>query len=56
VELGFSLGEIEARLNELVKRFTQPLFEVFDFFRLGDGIYAEIIDGFVNQVRPGRGT
>jgi hypothetical protein len=52
----FSLGEIDTRLIELVKRFTQPLYEVFDFFRLGDGIYQEIVDRFVNEVRAGRGT
>jgi hypothetical protein len=50
------LGEIDTRLIELVKRFTQPLYEVFDFFRLGDGIYQEIVDRFVNEVRAGRGT
>ena len=47
VSLGFALGEIDAALTDLVRRVTGPLFELFDFFRLGAEVHDDIVDRFV---------
>ncbi len=31
----------------MVKGLVAPLFEVFDFFQLGDEVYADIVNRFV---------
>lgn len=43
------LSEIEADLTSLVKRFTDPLFAVFEFFQLSDQILDQIVDRFVKE-------
>lgn len=45
--LEFVLGELDAGLTDLVRRVTVPLFEMFDFFRLADDVYDDIVDRFV---------
>jgi hypothetical protein len=42
-----SLQEIESRLVALVKELVAPLLVLFDFFEIGDAIYEEIVNGFV---------
>lgn len=43
----FALGDLDADLTDLVKKVTAPLFEMFDFFALGDDVYQDIVDRFV---------
>ncbi len=43
----FPLGSVGERLVEIVKELTAPLFELFDFFQLGDEVYEEIVNRFV---------
>jgi hypothetical protein len=43
----FRLGEIDTRLVELVRSFCEPLFVLFDFFRVDDSVYGEIVTAFV---------
>jgi hypothetical protein len=45
------LSRIESDLTDVVKVFTRPLFELFDFFELNDSVLSEIVDGFVADVR-----
>jgi hypothetical protein len=42
-----TVEELEGNLVGVVKSVTQPLFMLFDFFELGDGILEEIVEGFV---------
>lgn len=46
-EISAPLSQIESNLVELVKKFTQPLFVVFDFFEVEDKVYEDIINKFV---------
>ncbi len=41
------LGSIESQLVENVKKFTAPLFSLFDFFELSDSVYEDIVNKFV---------
>ena len=43
-----SLQEVEASLTEFVKQLTAPMFALFDFFELGDSIYQQIVEDFVD--------
>lgn len=43
-----SLQEVEGNLVEVVKQLTAPMFGLFDFFELGDSVYREIVDAFVD--------
>jgi len=47
-EVHITVGEIEVRLVELVKELVAPLFLMFDFFELNDGLYEQIVNDFVN--------
>jgi hypothetical protein len=47
----FALSEVESRLVELVKAFTVPLFELFEFCEFSDAVYDQIVNGFVKKVR-----
>jgi CobQ/CobB/MinD/ParA nucleotide binding domain len=38
------LGRIEGDLLKLVKRFTEPLFEIFDFHHVDDSVYEPLIE------------
>ena len=42
-----TLEELENDLVGAVKKITEPLFMLFDFFQLQDGILEEIVEGFV---------
>jgi hypothetical protein len=46
-EVQSSLNGVQTNLTGLVKQITAPLFVLFDFFQLADGIYEEIVDAFV---------
>jgi len=46
-EIHVPLVGLESDLVTHVKEFTKPLFMLFDFFELADGIYTEIIGNFV---------
>jgi hypothetical protein len=51
-ELSATLAELEDDLVSYVKRVCDPLFMVFDFFELSEGVYRDLVDGFVaGQVR-----
>jgi hypothetical protein len=43
----FRLGEIDARLVDLVIDVLAPVFELFDFFMLSRDVYEEIVNAFV---------
>ena len=43
-----SLQEVEARLTEVVKQLTAPMFALFDFFELHDSIYQQIVEAYVD--------
>jgi hypothetical protein len=43
----FALGDLDRDLTVLVKTVLAPLFELFDFFQLGDDVYEDIVDRFV---------
>jgi hypothetical protein len=45
------LLRIESDLTDLVNAFVKPLFELFDFFEISDKVLADIVDGFVAQVK-----
>ncbi len=45
-EVTGTLDEIEAHLLERVKDLIAPTFTLFDFFALGDPVYAEIVNNF----------
>jgi hypothetical protein len=47
-ELRTSLQEIESNLVSLVKQVVAPIFILFDFFELGDEVYEDIVNNFVN--------
>jgi hypothetical protein len=46
-EISTSLQEIEGNLVELVKRLLSPVFMLFDFFKLSDPVYTDIVNKFV---------
>ncbi|MCX6762131.1 MAG: RelA/SpoT domain-containing protein [Candidatus Moranbacteria bacterium] len=43
-----SMAQIEEDLANLVKEFTRPLFEIFDFFSINDEIVDDIVEKFKN--------
>ena len=43
-----SLQEVEGDLTEVVKKLTAPMLALFDFFELGDSLYREIVEAYVN--------
>jgi hypothetical protein len=45
--IDFNLIQVESNLVDLVKKLTAPLFMLFDFFQLSDGVYEDIVDRFV---------
>jgi len=46
-EIETTIEQTESQLVELVEKFTQPLFVVFNFFELERNILAEIVNNFV---------
>ena len=46
-EIETTIEETESRLVELVEKFTQPLFVVFNFFELERNILGDIVNKFV---------
>lgn len=46
-QVTFVLGDVAAELVTIVKTLLSPLFELFDFFQLGDEVYEEIVNKFV---------
>jgi len=46
-EVETTLGKIESDLVDLVQRFTQPLFVLFDFFELDRKVLEDIVNNFV---------
>jgi len=46
-EIETTIEQTESQLVELVEKFTQPLFVVFNFFELNRGVLEEIINNFV---------
>jgi|GEM_PF-815584 len=43
-----TIDEIEADMVSVVEKFTEPLFEQFDFFILGRDVLADIVTNYVN--------
>ena len=43
-----SLQEVEARLADVVKQLTAPMFALFDFFELDDSIYPQIVENYLD--------
>ena len=43
----FAISQIESDLVQLVKELTEPLFTIFDFFKVTDYEYENIINKFV---------
>lgn len=46
-EVETTLEKIESELVELVEKFTEQLFIIFDFFRLDRGVLEDIVNNFV---------
>ncbi|MGB8953081.1 MAG: hypothetical protein WCC06_10510 [Candidatus Aminicenantales bacterium] len=46
-EIETELEKVESSLFDLVEKFTQPLFEVFDYFSLNNRVLEDIVDNFV---------
>ncbi len=47
-EVETTLETIESHLADIVQRFTQPLFIIFDFFELDGKVLEEIVNNFVD--------
>lgn len=45
--IDFSLNQIESDLVSLVKKISDPLFTLFNFFQLSDSVYEQIVNKFV---------
>jgi hypothetical protein len=45
-DVAAALSDLEANLATYVKQIVQPLFVVFDFFEVSDGVLGEIVDTF----------
>ncbi|NLJ38487.1 MAG: toll/interleukin-1 receptor domain-containing protein [Candidatus Atribacteria bacterium] len=43
-----SINEISLHIIDLTKKFTQPLFNIFDFYKFNDSIYEQIVTDFIN--------
>jgi hypothetical protein len=48
-EMTFSLSNVDSSIVELTKKLLQPLFELFDFFRVPDDTYDTIVNEFVKK-------
>ena len=46
-----ALLAVSGNLVSLVNEIVTPLFEVFDFLKMSDTVIAEIVNGFVQDVR-----
>jgi hypothetical protein len=46
-EVEVELQKIESQLVPLVKRIIEPLLSVFDFFKLSDSVYEELVNDYV---------
>ena len=46
-QVTFDLGDVAGNLWQLVRSLVAPLFEVFDLFVLGDEVYEQTVDSFV---------
>jgi hypothetical protein len=44
----FSLNDIAENPTEVVKDLLEPVFILFDFFKLSDQVYADIVNKFIN--------
>jgi len=49
-----SLANIKPDLVEVIKDLTNPLFAVFDYFKLPDHTYSQIVENFMGKVSPPR--
>jgi len=47
-EVGTKLEEIEINLTDLVEKFSTPLFELFNFFKIERNVLEEIVNNFVD--------
>jgi len=47
-EVETNIGKIESDLVEIVEKFTQPLFVIFDFFGLDKCILSDIVNNYVD--------
>jgi hypothetical protein len=47
-EVHSTLDGLQTNLVDLVKDICAPLFVVFDFFRVDDAIYEEIVNAYVD--------
>ena len=46
-EIETTLEKLESELVDLVQKFTQPLFVVFDYFKVGKNVLEDIVNKFV---------
>lgn len=48
VQTGFTaaVSDLESNLVEYVKQIVQPLFVIFDFFEVNDGVLADLVENF----------
>ena len=46
-EIETSIQEIESNTTDLVEKFTQPLFVLFNFFELDKAILSEIVNKYI---------
>lgn len=46
-----TLSELESNLVDYVKQIVQPLFVLFDFFEVSDGVLAELVENFTTGKR-----
>lgn len=46
-DASFALGSVAEDLVNIVQTLARPLFEIFDFFELGDDVYDQIVNRFV---------
>jgi hypothetical protein len=43
----FRLDQVETMITELVRKLCVPLFMLFDFFNIDDGVWNDLITTFV---------
>ena len=48
-ETKFTLANVESDLVGIVKRLLEPLFELFDFYKVPDERYERLVNGFVKE-------
>lgn len=49
-ELSLSKKDIGLDLSAQVRHFTQPLFELFEFFELSDAVHTQVVEGYRAEV------